>query len=102
VEKEVEGGNLVLRRSCDGCRLDAPPPALLPIARNQVERRDAQKGPTQGRGRHKMWGVSSVRRDYNFLATFFNLQISGLADRFLMEIEENVNLGTEGVRRFVF
>ena len=41
MEKEVEGGNLVLRRSCGGCRLDAAPPlALLPIARNQVERRD--------------------------------------------------------------
>jgi hypothetical protein len=29
------------------------------------------------------------------LAKFFNFEISGLADRFLMEIEENVNLGTE-------
>ena len=29
------------------------------------------------------------------LATFFNFEISGLADRFLMEIEENVNSGWE-------
>jgi hypothetical protein len=27
------------------------------------------------------------------LAKFFNFEISGLADRFLMEIEENVNAG---------
>ena len=38
-----------------------------------------------------MWGFSSVRRGYRLLATFFNIQISRLADRFLMEIEENVN-----------
>jgi hypothetical protein len=29
------------------------------------------------------------------LATFFDSKISVLADRFLMEIEENVNPGTE-------
>ena len=29
------------------------------------------------------------------LAKFFNHEIRGLADRFLMEIEENVNPGTE-------
>ena len=40
-------------------------------------------------------GASSVRRDYSFLATFFNFEISGLADTFLMEIEENVNPGIE-------
>ena len=33
--------------------------------------------------------------EYNVLATFFNIQISGLAERFLMEIEENVNPGTQ-------
>ena len=49
--------------------------------------------------RHKIRGVSSVKRDCIFLATFFNIQISGLADRFLMEIEENVNPGT-GKRQF--
>ena len=43
VEKEMEGGNHVVRRSCDLCRLDATlPPALLPIAKNKVERRHAQ------------------------------------------------------------
>jgi hypothetical protein len=45
--------------------------------------------------RHNIWWVTSVRRDYRLLATFFNFEISGLADEFLMEIEENVNLGME-------
>ena len=31
---------------------------------------------------------------YKYLATFFNIQISGLSDRSLMEMEENVNPGT--------
>jgi len=44
---------------------------------------------------HKIWGVSSDRQDYRFLARFFNFEISRLADSFLMEIEENVNPGTE-------
>jgi hypothetical protein len=38
-----------------------------------------------------MWCASSVRRDYNFLAKFFNFEINGLADRFIMEIGTNVN-----------
>ena len=38
-------------------------------------------------------------RNLRLLAIFFNIQISGLRDRSLMEIEENVNLGTEE-RRF--
>jgi hypothetical protein len=42
-----------------------------------------------------MWGATSVRRDYIFLATFFNFEINGLPDRSLMEIEENVNPGTQ-------
>ena len=33
---------------------------------------------------------------------FFNIEIKWLTDRFLAEIEENVNLGTKGVHRFVF
>jgi hypothetical protein len=33
--------------------------------------------------------------EHNFLATVFKFQINGLADRFLMEIEENVNPGME-------
>jgi hypothetical protein len=39
--------------------------------------------------------VSSVRRHHRLLATFFNFEINRLADRFLMEIEENVNPGKE-------
>jgi hypothetical protein len=42
-----------------------------------------------------MWGASSVRQDHRLLATFFNFKIDGLADRFLMKIEENVNPGAE-------
>jgi hypothetical protein len=37
--------------------------------------------------------------DYVFLAMLFNFEIKGLADRFLMEIEENVNPGGQE-RRF--
>jgi hypothetical protein len=33
--------------------------------------------------------------DTRFLATFFNYEISGLPDKYLMEIEENVNAGIE-------
>jgi hypothetical protein len=44
---------------------------------------------------HKTWGVSSDRRDYRFLARFFIFEISRLDDTFLMEIEKNVNPGTE-------
>jgi hypothetical protein len=42
---------------------------------------------------------SQAAETTGLLATFFNFEISGLADRFLMEIEENVNPGT-GERRF--
>ena len=35
------------------------------------------------------------KREYSVLATLFNFEISELADRFLMEIEENVNPRTE-------
>jgi hypothetical protein len=44
-----------------------------------------------------MWGglLRLDRQDYSCLATYFNFEISGLSDRFLMEIEENVNPGTE-------
>ena len=35
--------------------------------------------------------VNDVPYPPSHLATFFNLEISGLPDRFLMEIEENVN-----------
>ena len=45
--------------------------------------------------RANIWWVSSARPTNRFLATLFNIQINGLADRFLMEIEENVNPGTE-------
>jgi hypothetical protein len=41
-----------------------------------------------------LWFVPDPQT-YNVLATFFNFEIKGLADRFLMEIEENVNPGTE-------
>jgi hypothetical protein len=34
-------------------------------------------------------------RTCQFRAAFFNVEISGLADRFVMEIEENVNFGPE-------
>ena len=44
---------------------------------------------------HKVWRVSSDRQDYRFFARFFNLEISRLADSFLMKIEENVSPGTE-------
>jgi hypothetical protein len=40
-------------------------------------------------------GATAVRRDYIFLAKFFNIQINGLSDRFVMEIRENVTPGTE-------
>jgi hypothetical protein len=39
-----------------------------------------------------MLRLSIVIAECRFLATLFNIQISGLADRFLMEIKENVNL----------
>jgi hypothetical protein len=39
--------------------------------------------------------VSSERVDYRLLATLFNVQINVLVDRFLMEIEENVNPGPQ-------
>jgi hypothetical protein len=42
---------------------------------------------------HKICGVSSERQDYRLLAMFFNTEISGLAARFLMEIEGNVSKG---------
>jgi hypothetical protein len=40
---------------------------------------------------------------FQFLATFFSLEISGLADSFLMEIEENVNSGqqTSSFKRYL-
>jgi hypothetical protein len=40
---------------------------------------------------------------YSFLATFFNFEITGLADRFLMEIVGNVNKGRKngGVQRYL-
>ena len=42
-----------------------------------------------------MWWVHSDKLDYSFLATLFNIQIKGLADRFVTEIKENVNPGTQ-------
>lgn len=42
-----------------------------------------------------MLQLSLVAVKYRLLATFFNIQISGLPDRSLMEIGENVNLGME-------
>jgi hypothetical protein len=50
---------------------------------------------TSHQERYKMWSVHSDKLDYSLLATLFNFQIRGLADRSLMEIEENVNPGTE-------
>jgi hypothetical protein len=41
--------------------------------------------------RHHMLGLSTVVIECRWLATFSNFEISGLADRFLIEIEENVN-----------
>jgi len=38
---------------------------------------------------------SMILAKHIYLATFFNFEINGLADRFLMEIEENVNSGRE-------
>jgi hypothetical protein len=40
-------------------------------------------------------GGVSPRREYIFLATLFTIQISGLVDRFLLEIQGKVNLGRE-------
>jgi hypothetical protein len=60
-----------------------------------VTRAKQKVGLSEEKIRDKMWGASSVRRDHRLLATFFNIQISGLADRFVMEIAENVNPGTE-------
>ena len=45
-----------------------------------------------------LWLETSPQK-CGFLATFFNFEINGLADRFVMEIEENVNPGT-GKRQF--
>jgi hypothetical protein len=36
-----------------------------------------------------------ILAEHSFLATLVNFEISGLADRFLIEIEENVNPGVE-------
>ena len=36
-----------------------------------------------------------ILAEHSFLATLFNIRISGLPDRFLMEIGGNVNRGTE-------
>jgi hypothetical protein len=44
-------------------------------------------------------GIYSGKLYYSFLATFFNFAINSLADRLLMEIEENVN-GDGEKRRF--
>jgi hypothetical protein len=42
--------------------------------------------------------------DCTLLAALFNFEISGLADRFLMEIEQNVNSGWEkgSFQRYLF
>ena len=45
-----------------------------------------------GRGKYYMLGLFVVNAEWRYLAKSFNLEISGLADRFLMEIEKNVNL----------
>jgi len=45
-----------------------------------------------GCGKYYMLRLSIVIVECQSLATLFNIQISGLADRFLMEIKENVNL----------
>jgi hypothetical protein len=37
-----------------------------------------------------LWMFPPPQND-GYLATFFNFEISGLADRFLMEMKENVN-----------
>ena len=49
---------------------------------------------------YKMLWRGSGRWNHSSLATFFNIQISGLPNRFLLEIEENVNSG-RGKRRFL-
>ena len=46
-----------------------------------------------------IWRGSGEEADYNFLAKLFMFNISGLADRFLMEVVENVNPGT-GKKQF--
>jgi hypothetical protein len=46
-------------------------------------------------GRNTRYGDSVQSRKSIDLATFFSFEISMLADRFLMEIEENVNPGAE-------
>ena len=43
-----------------------------------------------------IWRGSGEEADYNFLAKLFMFNISGLADKFLMEIEENGNPETVG------
>jgi len=44
---------------------------------------------------HKVLCVSFGWRECNILVTFFNFEINRLTDRFIVEIEENVNPGTE-------
>jgi hypothetical protein len=48
-----------------------------------------------GCGKYYMLGLSIVTAECRCLATLFNIQISRLPDRSLMEIEENVNGGEE-------
>ena len=38
-----------------------------------------------------IWRVPSGRLNHRYLATFFNLEIRGLSDSFLIKIKENVN-----------
>ncbi len=42
---------------------------------------------------HNIWWASSERLDHRCPANAFIVEIGGLADRFLMEMEENVNSG---------
>ena len=63
----------------------------------EEEGQHKREGRELGRERSRYWfflkilWLETSPRKYTFLATFFNIQINSLADRFLMEIEENVN-----------
>ena len=60
---------------------------------NQV--RVSLDDPSVNRSPYSILRPSHGRWNCRSLATFFNFEISGLADRSLMEIEENVNPGTQ-------
>jgi hypothetical protein len=67
--------------------------------RNSLLFDDAFSDQRAGQGKYHILGLLIVIVECRSLATFFNFAINSLADRLLMEIEENVN-GDGEKRRF--